>query len=162
MQTYRNRVSVLSQLSPFLKLPKYFESKWSYAKFRLPAPSSHIALSSALSASSAPLSASADLVEDDRCVVGWIEAPSQQQDGTNRMEYQLVVLTHSGGWYRLALPSPSTIPAPTAGPTFHPVASVVAFVQTSERRCSAYPSAVLATSPEYCCIEREPGQGQGS
>ena len=86
---------MFSQLTPILKLPKYFDSKWSYARFRLPAPSSHIALSNALS-SNAPLSVNAELAEDDRSVVGWIEAPVEHLDGSTGKEFQLVALTHSG------------------------------------------------------------------
>lgn len=38
-------------------------------------------------------------------MVGWIEAPSDDTSGESTDgEYQLVVLTFAGGWYRLRLP----------------------------------------------------------
>lgn len=146
----KNRVSVFSQLSPILKLPKYFESKWSYARFRLPAPSSHIALTNALS-SNAPLSVSAELAEDDRSVVGWIEVPVQLSDGSTGSEYQLIALTHSGGWYRLALPAPSQVPAlhvstsPPSSPSTRKGAPSVHSSPVQEVRASRSPS--VASSP---------------
>jgi len=89
-----NRQSSLSPLTPFLPLPKYFESEWSYAQYRIPVQSSHISLSSRSSV--------ADLPEEERCVVGWInltDDPSQTAP-----DYQLIALTFTGGWYRLSLP----------------------------------------------------------
>ncbi|KAH7105482.1 WD40-repeat-containing domain protein [Auriculariales sp. MPI-PUGE-AT-0066] len=153
-----NRVSLLSGLTPFLKLPKYFESKWSYAKYRLPAPSSHIALSS-LTSSSAPLSASSDLIEDDRCVVGWIEALVQDATGVQRREYQLIALTYSGGWYRLGLPSPSAPPPST------PVSSRVATSPPASpklRRASGDTgSPVRPGSPRAASVASSAGRGKG-
>src|ERR1700761_990718 len=40
-----NRQSTFSPLTPYLPLPKYFESEWSYAQYRIPTQSSHISLS---------------------------------------------------------------------------------------------------------------------
>lgn len=127
-QGYRNRQSKLSSLSPYMRLPKIFVSEWSYAQYRLPAqaPSSNLA---ALSAQ--VIDPTAERVEEERCTVAWIEVPidtippaplstpSPKPDKTKStshslksvanpngpaMEYQLVALTYSGGWYRLSLP----------------------------------------------------------
>ena len=89
-----NRQSSLSPLTPFLPLPKYFESEWSYAQYRIPVQSSHISLSSRSSA--------ADLPEEERCVVGWINMAGDPSK--NPPDYQLIALTFTGGWYRLSLP----------------------------------------------------------
>ncbi|KAJ3521250.1 hypothetical protein NM688_g9039 [Phlebia brevispora] len=40
-----NRQSTFSPLTSYLPLPKYFESEWSYAQYRIPAQSAHISLS---------------------------------------------------------------------------------------------------------------------
>ncbi|KDR83857.1 hypothetical protein GALMADRAFT_262220 [Galerina marginata CBS 339.88] len=97
-----NRQSTFSPLTPFFPLPKYFESEWSYAQYRIPVQSSHISLSS----TSRPHAV--DLPEEERCVVGWIqvspENSSTSAPSTSTREYQLAVLTFTGGWYRLALP----------------------------------------------------------
>ncbi|PPQ67816.1 hypothetical protein CVT26_007063 [Gymnopilus dilepis] len=103
-----NRQSTFSPLTPFLPLPKYFESEWSYAQYRIPVQSAHISLSS----TSRTASDVADMPEEERCVVGWIEAPPEDtpvpstSTSTSKptREFQLVVLTFTGGWYRLALP----------------------------------------------------------
>ncbi|KAF8192472.1 hypothetical protein BJ912DRAFT_962082 [Pholiota molesta] len=77
----------------------YFESEWSYAQYRIPVQSSHISLSST------SRSAGVDLPEEERCVVGWIEAPAEDPAApSNAKEYQLIALTYTGGWYRLSLP----------------------------------------------------------
>ncbi|KAF8812338.1 hypothetical protein BYT27DRAFT_7087744 [Phlegmacium glaucopus] len=89
-----NRQSSLSPLTPFLPLPKYFESEWSYAQYRIPVQSSHISLSSRSSV--------ADLPDEERCVVGWINLNDDPPQATP--EYQLIALTFTGGWYRLSLP----------------------------------------------------------
>jgi len=89
-----NRQSSLSPFTPFLPLPKYFESEWSYAQYRIPVQSSHISLSSRSSA--------VDLPEEERCVVGWITSTDDLSQATP--EYQLIALTFTGGWYRLSLP----------------------------------------------------------
>ena len=99
-----NRQSSLSPLTPFLPLPKYFESEWSYAQYRIPVQSSHISLSSRSSA--------ADLPEEERCVVGWINLTDPSQ-GTP--EYQLIALTFTGGWYRLSLPKTGHLPKRNTG-----------------------------------------------
>ncbi|KAF7332133.1 WD-REPEATS-REGION domain-containing protein [Mycena kentingensis (nom. inval.)] len=90
-----NRQSTLSSLTPFLPLPKYFESEWSYAQYRIPTQSAHISLSATSIRSPVPE------VDEERCVVGWIEAPGNE---SGPVEYQLVALTYAGGWYRLSLP----------------------------------------------------------
>ncbi|KAI0776000.1 WD40-repeat-containing domain protein [Trametes elegans] len=103
-----NRQSTFSPLTPFIPLPKYFDSEWSYAQYRIPAQSAHISLSA--QPAKPP---TADVVDEEKCVVGWIRAgpeyQDQDQDGPPRRaqptEYQLVALTYTGGWYRLALPS---------------------------------------------------------
>jgi hypothetical protein len=166
----RNRPSTLSLLSPYLpvSLPKYFSSEWSHAQYRLPSRNPHADVLSSLGTSSNPdrsesTSASASAGSDEeRCVVGWIEVPtddpSKGKDNPKRssvpvvtspeaqkisqpfagskgvrtfnptsvssssrlsallspsttVEHQLVALTFSGGWYRLALPSSMSVPA---------------------------------------------------
>ena len=46
--------------------------------------------------------------EEERCTVAWIKVPldtnNDNQPTSGQFEYQLVVLTYSGGWYRLAVP----------------------------------------------------------
>lgn len=92
----RNRQSTFQSLSPFLpiKLPKYFASEWSYASYRLPAPTAHIALQSALRGGGVRgdggklqhKDSEGIVIPDDgeeigareqqeKCVVGWIEVP---------------------------------------------------------------------------------------
>lgn len=93
-----NRQSSLSPLAPFLPLPKYFDSQWSYAQYRIPAQAAHISLSS----TSSVRSPATDLAADEKCVVGWIKVPAKTEESVQ--EYQLVALTYSGGWYRLSLP----------------------------------------------------------
>ncbi|KAF4619704.1 hypothetical protein D9613_005140 [Agrocybe pediades] len=93
-----NRQSTFSQLSSILPIPKYFESEWSYAQYRIPVQSSHISLSAT------SRSSTTDLAEEERCVVGWIEAPSDGSSDAPNKEFQLIVLTFTGGWYRLRIP----------------------------------------------------------
>ena len=94
----RNRQSSLSPLTPFLPLPKYFDSEWSYAQYRIPTQAAHISLSS----TSSVRSSHTDIAADEKCAVGWITVDSGLAEAVP--EFQLVVLTYSGGWYRLALP----------------------------------------------------------
>lgn len=114
----RNRHSSLSPLTPFLPLPKYFDSEWSYAQYRIPTQAAHISLST-----TSIRSPQTDLAADEKCVVGWITI--DPDDSGAPSEFQLVVLTYSGGWYRLALPSNGTQPTQaTAGtPPRSPTAS---------------------------------------
>ncbi|KAF8265112.1 WD40-repeat-containing domain protein [Lactarius quietus] len=110
-----NRQSKLSSLTSFIPIPKYFESEWSYAQFRIPTQSAHISLTQ----QAAARDANPDLAEEEKCTVGWIEAPSLQSAApapTPATDYQLIALTYTGGWYRLALPNkkPSSVPAGTA------------------------------------------------
>lgn len=107
----RNRQSSLSPLAPFLSLPKYFDSQWSYAQYRIPSQTSHVALSAGTSGTRL-----SDAVEDEKCSVAWIRVPTPQSASATspisqppQMEYQLVALTYSGGWYRVALPSSADV-----------------------------------------------------
>ena len=115
----RNRQSKLSSLTSFIPIPKYFESEWSYAQFRVPTQSAHISLTQ----QAAARDANPDLAEEEKCTVGWIEAPTDPHSTAAAATatppapvYQLIALTYTGGWYRLALPSkkPSSAPAGTA------------------------------------------------
>ncbi|KAJ6629106.1 WD40-repeat-containing domain protein [Mycena sp. CBHHK59/15] len=105
-----NRQSTFSPLTPYLPLPKYFESEWSYAQYRIPVQSSHISLSATSSRSP-----TTDLADEERCVVGWIEAPNDGNPNPNpgSVEHQLIALTYAGGWYRLSLPNASSSKATT-------------------------------------------------
>ncbi|KAG1770011.1 hypothetical protein EDD22DRAFT_867293 [Suillus occidentalis] len=106
-----------SSLSPLASLIPYFDSEWSYAQYRIPAQASHISLSSSTSSSRSP---TADVTDEEKCMVGWIEAPSDHNEPGRDppMEYQLIALTYSGGWYRLSLPlGTSNISSPSAGGT---------------------------------------------
>ncbi|KAH9994118.1 WD40-repeat-containing domain protein [Russula compacta] len=98
-----NRQSKLSSLTSFIPIPKYFESEWSYAQFRIPTQSAHISLQQASARDANP-----DLAEEEKCTVGWIEAPTSRSAAAEpppAPEYQLIALTYTGGWYRLALPN---------------------------------------------------------
>lgn len=103
----RNRQSKLSSLTSFIPIPKYFESEWSYAQFRIPTQSAHISLTQ----QAAARDANPDLAEEEKCTVGWIEAPQTTPPHSaiaappSAPEYQLIALTFTGGWYRLALPN---------------------------------------------------------
>ncbi|PCH41275.1 SVP1-like protein 2 [Wolfiporia cocos MD-104 SS10] len=124
-----NRQSAFSSLTSYIPLPTYFQSEWSYAQYRIPSQSAHISIS-------APPSKppTADIVDEEKCVVGWIQAPTQEQDASV-LEPQLIALTYTGGWYRLSLPtftaaakphisampsSGSTILAPSVRSRTHP------------------------------------------
>lgn len=109
---FRNRQSTFSPLTPFLPLPKYFESEWSYAQYRIPVRSAHIALSS----TTRPLEE--DFPDEERCVVGWIRGPPE--DALQTSNYQLIALTFTGGWYRLALPKLASDSKPAGSPTLGP------------------------------------------
>lgn len=103
-----NRQSTFSPLTPFLPLPKYFDSEWSYAQYRIPAQSSHISISTP-----SPKSPTADVTDEEKCIVGWIQAPALDN---SEPEHQLVALTYTGGWYRLSLPNttPAVITPPSS------------------------------------------------
>ena len=65
--------------------------------------SAHISLS----ASARNAAAAVDAPDEERCAVGWIKAPAEDAAASpdaDATEYQLVALTFTGGWYRLALP----------------------------------------------------------
>ncbi|KAH8830779.1 SVP1-like protein 2 [Flagelloscypha sp. PMI_526] len=99
-----NRQSMMQQLNAFIPLPKYFQSEWSYAHYRIPSQTAHLSIS----ASTQHRSPTDDVPDEERCVVGWIPAPSDSQPLPGRPvdEYQLVALTYTGGWYRLSTPRP--------------------------------------------------------
>ena len=100
-----NRQSSMSGLKPFL--PKYFSSEWSYAQYRIPAQTAHITLHGGPAKSP-----TADITDEEKCVVGWIQGPVDEEDGPQ--EYQLVALTYTGGWYRLSVPGATTLPSSTS------------------------------------------------
>jgi WD repeat-containing protein 45 len=62
-------------------------------------------------------------MEEEKCVVGWIQAPNDHGD-SSQMEHQLIALTYTGCWYRLGLPTkagsttgiPSSVGRPLSGP----------------------------------------------
>ncbi|OCH90706.1 WD40 repeat-like protein [Obba rivulosa] len=105
-----NRQSTFSPLTPFIPLPKYFDSEWSYAQYRIPAQSSHISLSTPLSRSPTD-----DVVDEEKCVVGWIQSPLDDREDVQ--EYQLVALTYTGGWYRVSLPGTTASASTTILPS---------------------------------------------
>ena len=111
-------------LKPFL--PRYFSSEWSHSQFRLPPPAVPLAQGPSFLASTSG-DAPPPTVEDDICICTWIaaetpEAPtpaptyaSRKGKGKGRAApesvppssapapMQLVAITQSGGWYRLAI-----------------------------------------------------------
>ncbi|KAG6902300.1 hypothetical protein C0995_001910 [Termitomyces sp. Mi166 len=122
-----NRQSTFSPLTPFLPLPKYFDSEWSYAQYRIPSQSSHITFSAPTSRSPTE-----DVPDEERCVVGWIKAtPSNELSRGETQEYQLVALTYVGGWYRLSLPQHRS-----SSRTSSPANSVSARTPVKQRRTS--------------------------
>lgn len=129
----KNRQSKISPLGPFIPIPVYFKSEWSYAQYHIPVQAAHISLSS----TSIRTPQIAGAPDEERCIVCWVHAPaSDQQSATGLMasappgEYQLIALTYAGGWYRLSLPkrkqadqaaSPPLVSQPpsAAGSTYH-------------------------------------------
>lgn len=144
LTSHRNRQSSFSPLTPFLSLPKYFDSEWSYAQYRIPTQKNHIALSAGTSGGKL-----SDAIADERCTVSWvpveIDTPSlsaqipptsptlgsakrkgkerervfdktqhQHAQTQKTIEYQLIALTYSGGWYRLGLPTSASTPLLTS------------------------------------------------
>ncbi|EIM88515.1 uncharacterized protein STEHIDRAFT_95773 [Stereum hirsutum FP-91666 SS1] len=103
-----NRQSTLSSLTSYLPLPRYFDSEWSYAQFRIPTQSAHISLSQQTS----PRQPSETDTEEEKCAVGWIVHHTTPDggvaSGSGAVEHQLIALTYTGGWYRLSLPNAST------------------------------------------------------
>ncbi|TFK43640.1 WD40-repeat-containing domain protein [Crucibulum laeve] len=128
-----NRQSSLSGLAPFIPLPKYFDSEWSYAQYRIPVQSSHISLSSTTRSSIV------DAPDEERCVVGWVDvsADNSTPSHTTPPKYQLVALTYMGGWYRLSLPDPeqsakmASSPSLVSGTSASPPKSMPAVPRTS-------------------------------
>ncbi|KZT20812.1 WD40 repeat-like protein [Neolentinus lepideus HHB14362 ss-1] len=90
-----NRQSSFSPLTPYLPLPKYFDSEWSYAQYRIPTQSPHASIQT--QASRPPR---LNVADEERCVVAWTDCAISDRE----REYQLIALTYSGGWYRLSLP----------------------------------------------------------
>ena len=138
MVCYRNRFSTLSPLSPFISLPKYFGSEWSYAQYHIPARVSHISLSSASHAT--------NIVEEERCTAAWIYAPldptalQNPSHDRDKEEFQIIVLTYSGGWYRLGLPTSSSSASASGS------GSAQAHTQTTHTTKSR-PASMLGVSP---------------
>ncbi|KAI1796273.1 WD40-repeat-containing domain protein [Ganoderma leucocontextum] len=114
-----NRQSTLSSLTSYVPLPKYFDSEWSYAQYRIPSQTSHISISG-----QPTRSPTADVVDEEKCVVGWIQVSPEDQVEHGRalsVEHQLVALTYTGGWYRLSLPTSSSSSAAPASHSPSPV-----------------------------------------
>ncbi|GAA5980380.1 hypothetical protein JCM10908_001633 [Rhodotorula pacifica] len=116
------RQKQLSMLKPYL--PKYFSSEWSHSQFRLPAPAPPASRlpfslsnpsnypSTAFSSSGAAGAANAaPTVEDDVCICAWIDGNRDSaRSATNNtasdfQSAQLVAITRSGGWFRIAFDS---------------------------------------------------------
>ncbi|EJU06405.1 hypothetical protein DACRYDRAFT_73851 [Dacryopinax primogenitus] len=96
-----NQRSALAPLSAVLPLPKYFQSEWSYATFRLPQPATHTDLGTLTLPDEPEL----------RCTCAWVEVPAMDERGRPRedqVDHNLVALTWAGGWYRLGLPERPT------------------------------------------------------
>lgn len=130
-----NRQSTFSPLTSFIPLPKYFGSEWSYAQYRIPAQSAHISLTSG--PSKPP---TADVVDEEKCVVGWIEGPADESEDPNRpttQEYQLIALTYTGGWYRLSVPSSGPIATSNTSPA-SPIAGPVSISPPNVRALSMH------------------------
>ncbi|KAJ3736493.1 SVP1-like protein 2 [Lentinula guzmanii] len=108
-----NRQSTFSPLVPYIPLPKYFESEWSYAQYRIPTQSSHISLS----ATTSSRSSTEDIPDEERCVVGWIKVPGE---ASMPSEYQLIALTYAGGWYRLSVPKANSTASASITPSLTP------------------------------------------
>ncbi|KAI0049646.1 hypothetical protein FA95DRAFT_847716 [Auriscalpium vulgare] len=143
-----NRQSTLSSLTSYLPLPKYFESEWSYAQFRIPTLTSHISLSQQ---THGPVDA--DLPEEEKCTVGWIEAPTAAGKPPV-VEYQLIALTYTGGWYRLSLPrasSSTSLGAHSPTPIPHSTSPPSARSHTVHR----------ARSPSSASFTNRPDKGKG-
>lgn len=140
----------MAPFSPFLRLHKYFESEWSYAHFRLPTPPSHLSLSNTQSIT-APRD---ETIEEERCTVCWIEVPVEQDSTPGAVEHQLIALTYSGGWYRLALPTPST--HSQSRPSETPQASLTSSASTAVPGVSDSRRPVVPSSPS----KPIPEQGQ--
>ncbi|TFK94689.1 hypothetical protein K466DRAFT_509062 [Polyporus arcularius HHB13444] len=125
-----NRQSTFSPLTQYLNLPKYFDSEWSYAQYRIPSQSAHISISA-----QPARSATADVVDEEKCVVGWIQVSAEDQLQSGRslpFEYQLVALTYTGGWYRLSLPKSSqtaTASSPSTPSSYSPAPAPSVTVQ---------------------------------
>ena len=90
-------------------------------------------------------SPTADVADEEKCVVGWIEGPVDDLEDPDRpspTEYQLVALTYTGGWYRLSVPNhagpnTSSIPSsPVISPTSISPPSVRALAQHRPRSSS--------------------------
>lgn len=107
-------------LKPYL--PKYFSSEWSHSQFRLPAPATPPSRlpyslsnpstypSSAFSSAGTTTATSAPTVEDDVCICAWIDGSSnhgqnERSDPSDFRSSQLVAITRSGGWFRVAFDS---------------------------------------------------------
>lgn len=60
------------------------------------------------------------MVDEERCMVGWIETPVSDAGGGPGTEHQLVALTYTGGWYRLSLPKGQAQNTPPASPSRGP------------------------------------------
>ncbi|GBE79745.1 SVP1-like protein [Sparassis crispa] len=130
-----NRQSTFSPLTPFIPLPKYFGSEWSYAQYRIPSQSAHISISTPPSKP-----ATADVVDEEKCVVGWIQAPSDNQEDPGRgplIEHQLIVLTYTGGWYRLSLPTSTSSATSSSVPISSPISAAVSASPPIVRAMSA-------------------------
>ncbi|KIY46620.1 hypothetical protein FISHEDRAFT_75440 [Fistulina hepatica ATCC 64428] len=132
-----SRQSTLSQLSNFLPL-QYLKPERSYAQFRIPTQSAHISLSPTTATSP-----TGDVLDQERCVVGWIEVPNSENLPIS--EYQLIVLTYAGGWYRVSVPRSSASSVSTTSSSVAPTSSVSAYgvpTKSHHRRPSSISSVV--------------------
>ncbi|KAG8980972.1 hypothetical protein FRB90_007366 [Tulasnella sp. 427] len=106
-----NRVSAFSSLSAYL--PRYVGSEWSYAEFRLPSSSKHIALSAA-SAGTVTQLPDPDAAEEEKAMVGWIQA--QVPSTTYNPAPAVPSLSSSPSSKSSRRPSSSAVPTAAAPP----------------------------------------------
>ncbi|KAF5370022.1 hypothetical protein D9758_001160 [Tetrapyrgos nigripes] len=128
MSSTSNTQSSFSPLTPYIRLPKYLQSEWSYAQYRIPSQSSHISLSTT------SRSPTEDVPDEERFVVGWIHYSPDDESDPESSETQLAALTYTGGWYRLALPKSTS--TGTSSPSSSPPKATATSLSSRVKRTS--------------------------
>lgn len=115
-----------SLLKPYIPVPKYFQAAKSSALFRLPVEETS-ARPQILGRTSSTGPSMRELAIRDRYVVAWQLIRSTRDPGMSPQdlpgyvaELQLVIVTHAGEWYRLAVPERKYASLDTGDPTERP------------------------------------------